>query len=138
MKTKQGMDYMVVNGKYTLDGYDYFKTLEDLEAEIEWQLLWVDGGAYCDGDGWHYVDGDNHSDDYTLQHMAATGYAYKDRWQRWHVQGLDGKHIEAWCSMLEERYPDDEDIPAERFWEVYRSTEITFVEVVGDAVRMYC
>ena len=52
MKTINGIEYSVENGKYTIDGYDYFDTLGELEADIEWQLDWINGEAYKGEDGW--------------------------------------------------------------------------------------
>ena len=52
MKTKQGIEFWMENGKYTVDGYDLFETLEDLEADVEWQLKWVAGEACKGADGW--------------------------------------------------------------------------------------
>lgn len=31
---------------YTIDGYDYFPTMEELETHIFWSRLWIDGKAY--------------------------------------------------------------------------------------------
>ena len=36
MKTKQGFTYWMQDGKYTVDGYDLFDTLEELEADCDW------------------------------------------------------------------------------------------------------
>ena len=57
MKTRQGFEYRIEEGKYTFDeGYDRFDTLEELEEDIDWQLLWVDGKAYKDMNGWHLIE----------------------------------------------------------------------------------
>lgn len=41
---------------FTVDGYDYFPTVEALELNIYWTRLWIDGNAYRDADGWHIVN----------------------------------------------------------------------------------
>jgi len=55
MKTRQGIEYWIEDGKYTVDGYDLFETLDELEADVDWQLLWLDDKAYKDCDGWHRI-----------------------------------------------------------------------------------
>ncbi len=55
MKTRQGIEYWIENGKYTIDGYDWFDTLDELETDVDWQLAWIDGKAYKDGTGWHRI-----------------------------------------------------------------------------------
>ena len=55
MKTRQGIEYWIENGKYTVDGYDLFDTLDELEADLDWQIAWIDGKAYKDGTGWHRI-----------------------------------------------------------------------------------
>lgn len=55
MKTKNGYEYWITDGKYTIDGYDYFDTLAELEADIEWQRLWIEGKARKDENGWQLV-----------------------------------------------------------------------------------
>lgn len=55
MKTKQGFTYWMQGGKYTVDGYDLFDTLEELEADCDWQLAWADGKAFKDETGWHRI-----------------------------------------------------------------------------------
>ena len=55
MKTRQGFEYWIENGKYTIDGYVFFSTLAELEADIDWQLLWLEDKAYKDADGWHEI-----------------------------------------------------------------------------------
>ena len=57
MKTRNGFEYMIENGKYTIDGYDFFDTLAELEADIDWQQLWITGKALKDENGWHLVEG---------------------------------------------------------------------------------
>ena len=56
MKTRQGIEYFIENGKYSIDGYDFFDTLAELEEEIDWAALWIDGKAYKDLDGkWRHA-----------------------------------------------------------------------------------
>ena len=56
MKTRQGYNYYMEDGKYTIDSYDFFDSLEELEADLDWQRLWIDGKAYKDLDGnWRYT-----------------------------------------------------------------------------------
>lgn len=52
MKTRQNIAYSIENGKFTVDGYDFFDSLADLEADIDWQLLWIDGKAHMTESGW--------------------------------------------------------------------------------------
>ena len=50
------------NGKYTIDGYDFFDTLEELEEDLYWQMLWTRDEAYKDENGeWRrdYETGEN-------------------------------------------------------------------------------
>lgn len=56
MKTRHGYNYWIDNGKYTVDGYDFFDTLDELEADIDWQQLWAAGKARKDENGWHMVE----------------------------------------------------------------------------------
>lgn len=42
----------VENGKYTIDGYDFFDTLDELETEIAWQKLWAEGKAKKENGKW--------------------------------------------------------------------------------------
>ena len=56
MKTRHGYNYWIDNGKYTVDGYDFFDTLDELEADIDWQQLWAAGKARKDENGWHLVE----------------------------------------------------------------------------------
>lgn len=56
MKTRHGYNYWIDNGKYTVDGYDFFDTLDELEADIDWQQLWAAGKAHKDETGWHLVE----------------------------------------------------------------------------------
>ena len=51
MKTRQGYGYFIEDGKYSIDGYEFFDTLEELEADIDWQVLWCAGKAHKDNDG---------------------------------------------------------------------------------------
>lgn len=51
MKTRQGYSYYMEDGKYTIDSYDFFDTLEDLENDLDWQILWTCGEAYKLPDG---------------------------------------------------------------------------------------
>ena len=46
-----GVHYWMEDGKYTIDGYDFFDTMEDLETNIYWTRLWIDGKAYREADG---------------------------------------------------------------------------------------
>lgn len=55
MKTRQGIEYWIENGKYTIDGYDLFDSLEELEADVDWQLESIEGRAYKDAFGWHRI-----------------------------------------------------------------------------------
>ena len=52
MKTLNGILYWMENGKYTIDGYDFFDTKEDLAADINWQILWTQGKAMKTDNGW--------------------------------------------------------------------------------------
>lgn len=47
------LNYWMENGKYTIDGYDWFNTLDELAADVEWQQKWIAGRAYKDENGWH-------------------------------------------------------------------------------------
>lgn len=49
--TRNGYNYFVEDGKFSIDGYDFFDTLEALEDDIDWQVLWIDGKAYRDENG---------------------------------------------------------------------------------------
>lgn len=55
MKTRQGLEYWIENGKFTIDGYDFFDTLEALEADCDWQEAWSNGTAFKDEHGWHRI-----------------------------------------------------------------------------------
>ena len=55
MKTRQGIEYWIENGKYTIDGYDFFDTLAELETDVDWQLESISGKAYKDCNGWHKI-----------------------------------------------------------------------------------
>ena len=55
MKTKQGIEYSIEGGRFTIDGYDFFDTLEALEADLDWQNEWARGRAMKDGNGWHRI-----------------------------------------------------------------------------------
>ena len=59
LRTRQGYEYWIRDGKYTSDvqdGYEWFDTLEELEEDIDWALLWVDGKAYKTVNGeWRFV-----------------------------------------------------------------------------------
>lgn len=55
MKTRHGITYSIVNGKYTIDGYDFFDTLGELENDCDWQLAWAEGKAFKDHTGWHRI-----------------------------------------------------------------------------------
>ena len=38
--TRQGIEYWIEDGKYTIDGYDFFDTVADMEADIDgWHRL---------------------------------------------------------------------------------------------------
>lgn len=56
MKTRQGYEYWIEDGKYIYD-YDRFDSLEEMEEDIDWALLWIDGKAYKDAKTgeWRYV-----------------------------------------------------------------------------------
>lgn len=56
MKTRRGIEYWIDGGKFTIDGYDFFDTLAELETDIDWQQLWIVGKAYKDESGWHMVE----------------------------------------------------------------------------------
>lgn len=45
------LNIMIDNGKYSIDGYDWFDSLEALQTEIEWQTKWIDGKARKDENG---------------------------------------------------------------------------------------
>ena len=50
------MEIWKENGKYTIDGYEFFDTLAELEADLVWQRKWAEGKAYRDADRvWHLV-----------------------------------------------------------------------------------
>lgn len=55
MKTRQNITYFIENGKFTVDGYDLFDTLEELEADLDWQLLWIEGKAQKVNGEWERV-----------------------------------------------------------------------------------
>lgn len=55
MRTRQGVTYFIEKGKFTIDGYDLFDTLEELEADVDWQLLWIQGKAQKIGNEWERV-----------------------------------------------------------------------------------
>lgn len=55
MKTRQNITYFIENGKFTVDGYDLFDTLEELETDVDWQLLWFDGKAQKINGKWERV-----------------------------------------------------------------------------------
>lgn len=55
MITRQGISYYMENGKYTVDGYDLFDTIEELEADLDWELECIEGRAYKDLSGWHRI-----------------------------------------------------------------------------------
>lgn len=55
MKTRQGIEYYLDNGKYTVDGYDLFDTLEELEDDLDWELECIEGRAFKDNRGWHRI-----------------------------------------------------------------------------------
>ncbi len=55
MKTRQGIEYWTVNDQYTIDGYDYFNTLSELEEDIDWQIESIHGRAFKDCAGWHRI-----------------------------------------------------------------------------------
>lgn len=55
MKTRQNITYFIENGKFTVDGYDLFDTLEELEADLDWQLLWIEGKAQKVNSEWERV-----------------------------------------------------------------------------------
>ena len=55
MKTLNGCEYWMDGGKYTIDGYDFFDSLAELEADMEWQRLWIEGKAVKGASGWQLV-----------------------------------------------------------------------------------
>ena len=55
MKTRQGYEYWIEDGKFTINGYDLFNTLTALETDIDWQLLWLSGKAYKGENGWRMI-----------------------------------------------------------------------------------
>lgn len=56
MKTPiTGIHYWTEDGKYTIDGYDFFDTMEELETSIYWQRLWIDGKAMMTDTGWKLI-----------------------------------------------------------------------------------
>ena len=50
--TRQGIEYWEENGLYTIDGYDFFETMEELETDLDWQGLWIDGKAHRENGEW--------------------------------------------------------------------------------------
>ena len=55
MKTRHGFEYFIENGKFTVNFYDTFDSLEELEADIDWQMLWSRGLAVKNESGWELV-----------------------------------------------------------------------------------
>ncbi len=54
MKTTRYLDgiaYWKENGKYTIDGYEFFNTLAGLKLHIYWSKLWIEGKAYRNENG---------------------------------------------------------------------------------------
>ena len=59
MKTRQGYEYHIQDGKYIYDGYEFFDSLEEMEEEIDWALEWIDGRAARDNNGeWRRLGGE--------------------------------------------------------------------------------
>ena len=54
LRTRQGYEYWIQDGKYIYD-YDLFDTLEELEEDIDWSILWTENKAYKPDGEWRYV-----------------------------------------------------------------------------------
>ncbi len=50
-KTVHGIPYWEEDGKFTIDGYDFFDTLADLAHDVQFQILWTRDMAYRNLDG---------------------------------------------------------------------------------------
>ena len=109
----RGIEYMVIDGKYTIDGYDFFWTLEELQEEIEWQRLWIDGKAFHDEQGWHRTD--------LIQ-------AWRDEWQFEFVEGS----TDQWTMTISKWEEDDMGIGA---WVPYSVTHFMREDSVRELVR---
>ena len=51
----RGINYWIEDGRFTVDGYDFFDTIEELDVDLGWQLESIEGRAYKDADGWHRI-----------------------------------------------------------------------------------
>ena len=54
LRTRQGYEYWIQDGKYIYD-YDLFDTLEELEEDLDWSILWTENKAYKPDGEWRYV-----------------------------------------------------------------------------------
>ena len=54
LRTRQGYEYWIQDGKYIYD-YDLFDTLEELEEDIDWSILWTENKAYKPDGEWRFV-----------------------------------------------------------------------------------
>lgn len=50
-KSVHGIPYWVEDGKFTVDGYEFFDTLADLAIDVQFQIFWTRGMAYKNLDG---------------------------------------------------------------------------------------
>lgn len=54
LRTRQGYEYWIQDGKYIYD-YDQFDTLEELEEDLDWSILWTENKAYKPDGEWRFV-----------------------------------------------------------------------------------
>ena len=54
LRTRQGYEYWIQDGKYIYD-YDLFDTLEELEEDLDWSILWTENKAYKPDGEWRFV-----------------------------------------------------------------------------------
>lgn len=54
LRTRQGYEYWIQDGKYVYD-YDLFDTLEELEEDLDWSILWTENKAYKPDGEWRFV-----------------------------------------------------------------------------------
>ena len=54
LRTWQGYEYWIQDGKYIYD-YDLFDTLEELEEDLDWSILWTENKAYKPDGEWRFV-----------------------------------------------------------------------------------
>lgn len=54
LRTRQGYEYWIQDGKYIYD-YDLFDTLEELEEDLDWSILWTENKAYKTDGEWRFV-----------------------------------------------------------------------------------